>query len=74
MKKILPNQADFSMRISLLHFKSPLIYFRWFPLVFNSNIDDVNDLTNDAKISFAKNGFNYQAAQDLLIDCSRRRA
>lgn len=53
------------MRISLLHFKSPLIYFRQFPLVFNSNVDDVNDLINDAKISFAENGFNYQEAQNL---------
>lgn len=53
------------MRISLLHFKSPLIYFRQFPLVSNSSVDDVNDLTNDAKTHFAKNGFNYQEAQNL---------
>jgi len=53
------------MRISLLHFKSPLIYFRLFLLVFSSNVGDVNYLTNDAKISFAKNGFNYQEAQNL---------
>lgn len=53
------------MRISFLHFKSVLIYFRWLPLVFNSNVDDENDLTNDAKINFAKNGYNYQEAQAL---------
>lgn len=55
------------MRISLLHFKSPLIYFRQFPLVSNSNVDDVNGLTNDAKTNFAKNGFNYQEAQNLRL-------
>lgn len=53
LEKILPKQADFSMRISFLHFKSILIYFRWLPLVLNSNVDDANDLTNDAKMSFA---------------------
>lgn len=53
------------MRISLLHFKSILIYFRWLPLVFNSYVDDANGLTNDAKMNFAKNGYNYQEAQDL---------
>lgn len=65
LKKILPKQADFSMRISLLHSKSILIYFRWLPLVFNSYVDDANGLTNDAKMNFAKNGYNYQEAQDL---------
>lgn len=43
-----------------MHFKIPLIHFRLFLLVFNTNVDDVNDLTNDAKISFVKSGFNYQ--------------
>lgn len=65
LKKILPKQADFSMRISFLHFKNILIYFRWLPLVFNSNVDDAYDLTNDAKMNFAENGYNYQEAQDL---------
>lgn len=46
------------MRISFTHFKSLLTYFRLFLLVFSTNVD-VNDLTNDAKISFAKNGFDY---------------
>lgn len=53
------------MRISFLHFKSILIYFRWLPLVYNSNVDDANDLTNDAKMSFAENGCYYQEPQDL---------
>lgn len=65
LKKILPKQADFLMRISFLHFKSILIYFRWLPLVYNSNVDDANDLTNDAKMSFAENGCYYQEPQDL---------
>lgn len=65
LEKILPKQADFSMRISFLHFKNILIYFRWLPLVLNSNVDDANDLTNDAKMSFAYNGYNYQEVQDL---------
>lgn len=34
--------------------------------MFNTNVD-VNDLTNDAKISFAKNGFNYWEVLNLQL-------
>lgn len=66
-KKSYPKKLIFQYESAPLHFKSPLIYFRWFPLVFNSNVDDVNDLTSDAKISFAENSFNYEEAQNLWL-------
>lgn len=34
--------------------------------MFNINVD-VNDLTSDAKISFAKNGFNYWEVLNLQL-------
>lgn len=57
-RKSYPNKLIFQWESALHILRVCLTYFRLFLLVFSTNVD-VNDLTNDAKISFAKNGFDY---------------